>query len=202
MSLLNLWLIRHGESTANTGVWSKNVKDVELTALGRQQAIASAENVLIQPDLLVVSPFKRAIDTAIPIAKKWPLAPIETWMIQEFTYLSAIKYEAATSARRATMIKDYWHVANPVYCDGEDSESFNDFMQRVQHFHQRILLHQGFVVAVGHGQFFKAFLLQLQKPYDYSSKWMSWYRQQELGKPIKNGEIIQLERLEKEISPK
>ncbi len=59
-------------------------------------------------------------------------------------------------------------------------------------FHSHILQQEGFIITIGHGQFFKAFQLGLKQGYTASPEWMTLFRQEEVNNPIKNGEIIKI----------
>jgi broad specificity phosphatase PhoE len=189
---LTLWLIRHGETEVNTGIWSLKPFEAHLTPLGREQARQVALEIKKQPDLIIVSPMPRSKETAEFLFKKWPNTPCHTWPIQEFTYLSPHRlYHLSPSARKEA-IKEYWQKKDPYYKDGEDTESFAEFFQRIASFHEQIMKQQGFVLVIGHGQFFKAYQLGLEHGFTLTPEWMSFFRQQESIHPIKNGAIFRL----------
>jgi hypothetical protein len=48
------------------------------------------------------------------------------------------------------------------------------------------------VIAVGHGQFFRAYMMCLTDGFTVTPEWMARYRRVETGKPIANCEIIEL----------
>jgi len=187
------WLVRHGQSSSNAGLPAAGHDDVPLTELGRAQARALADRVERAPDLLILSPFLRARATAEPILARWPGARCATWPIQELTYLSPARCVGTTSATRRPWIEDYWQRCDPDHCDGPDAESFAAFMGRLREFHRRLLaLDARFVVAVGHGQFFRAYLIGLDKGFDTSSSWMRDYRRIETAHPMANCEVVEL----------
>jgi broad specificity phosphatase PhoE len=183
-----LWLIRHGESHSNTGVWSNNPGEVSITKKGEKQACDFAAKITDRPDLIIVSPFKRAKDSAKFIMERWNEVAMETWPIQEFTYLSSMR----TEQERKKAIEEYWQRSDVHYRDGESAESFDDFMKRVRAFDLHVSAQKGFIVVVGHGQFIKAFMLNRSQPYDGTSQWMKMYRENETSNPVRNGEIIRL----------
>ena len=189
------WLVRHGESASNAGLPSAGNGEVPLTALGERQARDVADRVERQPDLLIASAFLRAYATREPIRARWPLTRCETWPIQELTYLSAARCFGTTSATRQPWVEAYWRRCDPDYLDGPDAESFRAFMARLAEFHRRLLaLDHDFVVAVGHGQFFRAYLYGLSEGFAVSADWMRGYRTAETAEPITNGEIVELTR--------
>lgn len=187
------WLVRHGQSTSNAGLRAAGFGDVPLTALGHQQAREVADRVQRQPDMLILSPFLRAHATAEPIRARWPLVRWETWPIQELTYLSPARCHGSTVEMRRPLVEAYWLLCNPDYRDGPDAESFRSFMTRLLDFHRRLISADGdFVVVVGHGQFFRAYLLGQKEGFTVSSDWMKRYRNEETARPMANCEIVEL----------
>jgi broad specificity phosphatase PhoE len=84
------------------------------------------------PALIVVSPFRRAQETAAPFITRFAPASVESWPVQEFTYLSPQRVGASTTQERLPMVEAYWRTATPETNDGEGAESFRDFITRVQ----------------------------------------------------------------------
>jgi hypothetical protein len=65
-------------------------------------------------------------------------------------------------------------------------------MARLCDFHRRLLaLDDGFVVIVGHGQFFRAYLLARSEGFTVGAEWMRAYRAAETARPMANCEIIE-----------
>ena len=187
------WLIRHGQSTSNAGLPATGFDEVPLTALGHRQAREVADQVQRQPDLLVTSAFLRARDTAEPIRAHWPQTHCETWPIQELTYLSPARCRGTTLEARRPWVDEYWKRCDPDYRDGPDAESFRSFVTRLCDFHERLLaLDGGFVVVVGHGQFFRAYQLGRSEGFAASADWMRDYRTEETARPMANGEIVEI----------
>jgi broad specificity phosphatase PhoE len=88
-------LIRHAESAANAGLATTAPDTIPLTEKGLMQAWALADSITSAPDLIISSPFERAITTALPTVKRFPHAPFELWPVEEFTYLSPNRVDAA-----------------------------------------------------------------------------------------------------------
>jgi broad specificity phosphatase PhoE len=161
--------------------------------VGRQQARDVADRVPRQPDLLIVSSFLRAADTAEPIRARWPLLRCETWPIHELTYLSPARCRGTTAETRRPLVDAYWQRCDPDYRDGPDAESFRSFMTRLLDFHRRLLALEGdFVIVVGHGQFFRAYQLSLSDGFAVSADWMRDYRATEIAQPMANCGIIEI----------
>jgi broad specificity phosphatase PhoE len=187
------WLVRHGQSASNAGLPAVGHGDVPLTELGIGQAKALADSMARRPDLLILSPFLRARATAQPILARWPAIPCETWPIHELTCVSPARCVGTTSATRRAWIDDFWRRCDPQHCDGPDAESFGAFVARLRDFHRRLLaLEAGFVVAIGHGQFFRAYLTGLAKGFEASPAWMRDYRRIETAQPMANCEVVEL----------
>lgn len=187
------WLVRHGQSTSNAGLPATGFGDAPLTALGHQQALNLADKVRRQPDLVIVSPCLRARETAEPILARWPQVRSETWPIHELTYLSPARCQGTTAETRGPMVEAYWRHCDPDYRDGPDAESFRSFMARLGDFHHRLTsTDSGFVVVVGHGQFFRAYLMGRDEGFIPSSDWMKRYRSEETARPIANCEVVEL----------
>lgn len=193
---VKLWLIRHGETNINTGLWAINPNDAQLTPLGIDQAKSAAARIVDRPDCFISSPLRRAQETSQWITAQWPEAPLITLPIQEFIYLSTQRLNEMTPLARKAKINAYWLRNDPLYCDGDNAESFASFMQRVLAFYSYLNELDGYIIVIGHGQFFKAFQLGLTLGFEINKQWMYLYRQAETTNPIKNGEIIQLKRNE------
>ncbi|RYY63576.1 MAG: histidine phosphatase family protein [Comamonadaceae bacterium] len=99
-------------------------------------------------------------------------------------------WRGSTAEMRRPWAHDYWERADPSFVDGPGSESFAQFMQRLQAFRDRLLRQSGFVVAVGHGQFFRAFLWGEPHGFEATPARMADYRAAEVARPMANGEVI------------
>jgi broad specificity phosphatase PhoE len=151
-----VWLIRHGESTANAGAVTFTPKSVPLTDRGLAQASAMAE-VVPRPDLIIVSPFMRSQQTAAPLRAKYSDVPFEEWPIQEFTYLSPGRCQNTSFEDRKPLVAEYWARNDADYCDGPGAESFANLLLRAADFIKRLTeSDHGFIVAFSHGQFLRA----------------------------------------------
>jgi len=162
----NILLIRHGESTANAGMATSDPKEISLTEKGEEQAKEVAEKIPFYPDLIIISPFLRARQTAGPTIEQFPQATVEIWPeVREFTYLSPIACAGTTIYQRRAKVEDYWKAANPEYVDGKDAESFCNLMDRLRVALQRLHESQANnIVIFTHGQFMKALLMQQNNP--------------------------------------
>lgn len=125
--------LRHAESAANAGLPTSDPGEIPLTEAGRLAAnVAALDYEGPPPDLIVVSPFRRAQETAAPFRRRFAMALMEEWPVQEFTYLSPARFGASTAEERRPSVESYWKTATPETNDGPGAESFQDFIGRVQ----------------------------------------------------------------------
>ncbi len=131
MTTKHIWFVRHGESLANAGGITSVASKVPLTDRGKDQAKAAVKALSIKPSLIAVSPYDRARETAVPAILRWSDVELTTWPVQEFTYLSWKKLGPSTVYEREQAALPYWDRMDPDYVDGEDAESYNQMMQRI-----------------------------------------------------------------------
>lgn len=125
--------LRHAESAANAGLPTSDPSTIPLTAAGRFAAETAANNYDgPTPDLIVVSPFRRAQETAAPFRRRFAIALVEEWPVQEFTFLSPTRCGTSSAEERRPFVEAYWKTATPATNDGPGAESFQDFIARVQ----------------------------------------------------------------------
>lgn len=155
---VRLIFIRHGETTANTGLVSADITSIPLTPHGEEQAGQLAREWIEAPSLIVTSPFQRTQQTAAPTIARFPAVPVEVWPIEEFTYLQPTRWNGTASAERRPHVERYWTAADPTYFDGEGAESFGGFLRRVEATLARLatLPPASRVYMFGHGQFIQA----------------------------------------------
>jgi len=162
--MTEFWFIRHGESESNAGLPSVSDHSTPLTAKGLLQADHVAGHLTKPPDLFVVSPYVRAIQTAQPTTAKFPETPVQTWPIQEFSYLSHQQYHNTNSKQRGELSRNYFKQADPDLVLGDGGESFHQFIERIESTLE--MLHNSsekFIILFGHGWFMRATLWYLYK---------------------------------------
>lgn len=181
-------LIRHGQSTANTGAATQNHASIPLTDKGIQQAQQVAHSFTHAPELIAVSAFSRAQQTAGATAAVFPSTPFETWLVQEFTYLNPIRCVNTTVTQRRAWVEAYWNRAEPCYSDGDGAESFSDFIARAQSCLDRLAAHPAQHIAVfSHGQFLNAVAWLLEcKPQNIDGQAMADWRAYEIENTFEN----------------
>ncbi len=152
-----IWIVRHGESTANAGGITSDHKTIPLSAHGQTQAQDLSLSYPEPPTLIITSPFDRTRQTAEPTIKKYPGAKCEVWPVEEFTYLSPASCVNTTAAERKARRDEYWEQCDPDYVDGEGAESFNMVLTRAKTAIDRLSrLEEGFIVMFTHGLFMQA----------------------------------------------
>jgi broad specificity phosphatase PhoE len=150
-------LIRHGQSAANAGLATTAPDSIPLTELGHSHAQILADHIASAPDLIISSPFERAIHTALPSANRYPRVPLEIWAVEEFTYLSPGRLVGTTQAERKPMVDAYWNDGDQAAIDGPGAESFIEILKRGKMMLDRLAASTADNILVfSHGQFIRA----------------------------------------------
>lgn len=191
-----LYFIRHAESLANTGGTTPDAAQIPLTEQGWQQAEALLDR-FSQVDQIIVSPYLRTLQTAEPLLKRTGLTA-QVWPIEEFHYLSSIKYANTSVADRQPMVDQYWQHADIHYCDGEDAESFVDFYQRIRHMLRHCYMRDEqypdqTILVFTHGRVMQMLRLLITNPQPVSRKLMQQFLAWEAQEPIWNTRVIALD---------
>lgn len=186
--------IRHGESAANAGGTTSDHASIPLTETGREQARQVARSIHQRPELIVVSPYLRARSTAEATTSAFPTVPLETWPIEEFTYLDPVRCKNTTLMDRKDWVDTYWAMANPSFIDGQGAESFLDFVGRARSFLMRLATHPAQeILAFSHGQFLNAVAWLIKRePLQIDSRAMIDWREFEIANHIPNGSGYQI----------
>ncbi|RJX79074.1 histidine phosphatase family protein [Pseudomonas sp. LS-2] len=181
-------LIRHGESAANAGAATQDHASIPLTEHGVDQARRVAHSFATAPDLIVTSPFARALATAQFTASAFPSVPMETWAIQEFTYLEPARCINTSVAQRRDWVQEYWNQANPSFEDGDGAESYLEFVARAQAFLERLAANPSRdIVVFSHGQFISAVAWLIERqPTEIDSQAMTDWREYEIANHVEN----------------
>jgi len=160
LPMLEIWFIRHGESAANAGLATEHPETIPLTELGQAQAAKVGAAFERAPGLIITSSYLRARQTAEHTQRRFPHAPVETWDVHEFTYLSPLVLGMSSTAERKPIVKAYWEKCDPEHVHGPGAESFAGFIKRVQAARAKLLnTDHSFIAVFGHGFVMKAMLL-------------------------------------------
>jgi len=155
-----IYLIRHAESVGNAGGRTASPSDNPLTEKGIRQSVELLKRLPEKPDLIVVSPYIRARQTARPLIEKYPDVPVEVWNVQEYTYLDVERCKNTTKAERIVIAGEYIARNDPDYIHGRGAESFNQMLQRVDEMFDRLknMDNGKRVILFTHRQFMRAAL--------------------------------------------
>lgn len=161
------YIIRHAESLANKGERTERHDTIPLTDAGKQQAINLVDAIEITPHLIVVSPFTRTAETAKPFVQKFSDVPVETWEVEEFTYLNPDNFNGTTREERKEAVSLYWNRGDIYYRDADNVESYLTFFHRIERFLQKISARkEENIIVFSHGNFIyalKEYLLLKEK---------------------------------------
>lgn len=86
---MKIYFTRHGETEWNSRDIISGVTDIDLSENGRAQAAALAAEIAEKHrdiDVMIVSPMKRAQDTAAPVAAALGIAPVTDERLREWDY--------------------------------------------------------------------------------------------------------------------
>ncbi len=185
------WLVRHGESAANAGTATTDPATIPLTLRGHDQAQRVAAALSQRPDLIVVSPYLRTRNTAEPAMRRFPDVPVETWPVQEFTYLSPGRCTNTTAEQRRPLVEAYWQRCNPDHTDGPGAESFSAMLGRARDLQDRLAAHPaGYIVVFTHGQVMQALRLLDAHPTASGRELMSRFLEFDRQSPVRNGQML------------
>lgn len=175
MQTTKILLIRHGETVANRENIFRGRKDFPLNEVGLKQAQALANHLYEQINRLgrissiYSSPLSRALDTALPIAKKFGLDVI---IEDNFTNISLGQWEGVSHREIAEKFPEEYHLwrTEPEKLRIPGGETLSDVQKRsVEATTKIVKQHQGETVAiVTHRAVLKpliAGLIELPPPY-------------------------------------
>lgn len=191
----SILLVRHGESLANAGEASPSPETVALTPAGERQARAIAESLEDAPELIVVSRFQRARQTAEPTHARFPKAKLEQWPVEEFHYLGAEAYRGTTKRDRRDDRDEYWRTNDPQLACAPGAETFAAFHARVQAVRARLERSDAHrIVVFSHKKLLHGLLWSWSEgapPADAAA--MARFRAFDLEHPFPNGAWIEVE---------
>jgi broad specificity phosphatase PhoE len=187
-SMKRVRLIRHAESAANAGLATTAPDSIPLTQNGHLQAQASADSIMFAPDLIISSPFDRAIATALPTTERFPQVPFEIWPVEEFTYLNPNRFVGSTQADRKPHAENYWAKGDAEFTDGSVAESFDHLLARAGAMLSKLAdSNAQNILVYSHGQFIRsaAWLIK-HGSYARSYELMREFRALDVREPFRN----------------
>lgn len=160
---MTVYLIRHGETTANASKTFAGISDVDLTEKGISQAEVAAEKLKdIKLDAVFSSDLKRAKETAHKIAEKQDLhiQAIDAFREMNFGIWEGKKFaeiKASDPERLQLWFDDFEHFVVP------EGESVKEMFERVTEAYKQIITKFGAdsdkqVAIVAHGGVIQALL--------------------------------------------
>ncbi|MEI6810885.1 MAG: histidine phosphatase family protein [Candidatus Nomurabacteria bacterium] len=159
-----IYIIRHAESISNAGEKTDNHDTIPLSEKGRTQSMELAEKLNIVPELIIVSPYSRTRETAEPFIAKHSSVPIETWDVQEFTFLDPKNYNGTTGEQRFEAAKKYWIEASIHHKEAEDVESFSEMTKRMSKLMSDLKERPEKTITIfSHGRFIHGLKLYMEK---------------------------------------
>ncbi len=187
-----VWLIRHGESVSNANLPTGDPAKSSLTEKGFAEAEQIVKAFVKAPDLIVVSSYLRARQTAVPTISRFPHVPQEEWPIHEFTYLNPVRYHGTTGSERRPLALAYWERNNPHENEGEAGESFAELLGRVEETVTRLRQQPAkFIAVFSHGLFLRALVWSILTGItEATPKTMKRYSHFTQAAQIPNGAII------------
>ncbi|CAM4086569.1 histidine phosphatase family protein [Psychrobacter arenosus] len=150
----SLYIVRHGQSLANTGAESMPDKTIPLTALGIEQATTLCANwqaLLPKPSTIYCSQMLRAQQTAQIFCEHHQIEAQALPLLNEFGCLGFTTVKGLKGEARGKLAQQYWVSADLNYRDTEDSDSFADFVERVDGFIDTAASYEHHSVFFGHG---------------------------------------------------
>lgn len=159
-----IYIIRHAESISNAGEKTENYNSIPLSEKGRMEARELAEKLKIIPELIIVSSYGRTRETAEPFIKKHSSVPVETWEVQEFTFLDPKIYNGTTGEQRFESAKKYWVNASVHHKEAAEAESFAEMTKRMAKLISDLKERPEKIITIfSHGRFIYALKLYMEK---------------------------------------
>ena len=191
--MTKFWFIRHGESVSNANLPTEDPTLSELTPRGQIEAKSVALAFSEAPDLIVVSSFVRARETAVPTINRFPNVPVIEWPVHEFIYLHPERYRGTTGSERAPLAQAFWQRNDPYENENGGGESFSRLLNRVVEIKSR--LHEcpeNFVAVFSHGLFLRALIWSILSGIEEPTpETMTRYHRFVAGLWMKNGAIFE-----------
>lgn len=187
-----VWFIRHAESISNANMITSHPATSELTERGHRQAEYLVPTFTQRPDLIIVSPYVRTWQTAVPTLEYFKPMQVEEWPVHEFTYLHPERYNGTRGSDRADLARAYWHRNDPFEKEMDDGESFAELLERIEDMTARLREQpQDFIAVFGHGLYIRALIwMQLMNPISPTKGLMLRYRHFTLGFQLPNAAIV------------
>lgn len=160
-----IYLIRHAQSESNAGLFIRPNLEINITELGKQQA-KELSDWLIQnlatPDEIFVSNYARTAQTAEDYLTKLNRKATVIDDLHKFNYLDFEHIKDLDFIALVNMVETYWQRADVDFQDSEHTDSYRNFVQRVNNVRQFFdSLDDGCYVVFTHGMWIGMLMWQL-----------------------------------------
>jgi 2,3-bisphosphoglycerate-dependent phosphoglycerate mutase len=191
-----VWLVRHGQSTANAGEPTRDYSTIPLSSLGELQARTFVARVPRAPDRIVYSSFLRSRQTAQPLIETFPHAEVLERGVHEFSYLWFPGDRLITWQERVPLVEAYWDRLDPHHREAGRGENYGELVERVRSFLAEAARWTGFSVVFSHEQFMRGVALAvltggLSATPDSMRQFVTWRK----GWPVPNVSCLALRKL-------
>jgi len=189
-----VYCVRHGQSVANAGGLTMEHSAIPLSPLGVAQAAALPSVLDVKPSLVLVSSYRRALETAGPFcARHGSLQEIHP-LLHEFSALDANQLLGMGGAERRPLADAYWQACDPALRSGPGAETFFEFDARVEAFATTLPSLPDGSVLFGHGIWFALLFWKLGGgDAIVTSRGMAAFRRFQLVLPMPNCAVFALE---------
>lgn len=193
----HIYLIRHAQSESNAGVIIRPNAQINLTNYGKTQAEQLASWLLSNIDKPVnkvfISPYIRTAQTAEPYLIKTKQQATVIDDLYEFNYFEFEHIKDLIFAQLVEKADNYWQTADIDFQDSENTDSYRQFIKRVQNVRQFFQqLPDGCYVVFTHGMWIGMLLWQLLHNDSKHIENMHKFRAFELSIRPKNCEVFLL----------
>ncbi len=186
--------VRHAESMENAGEPCGEFALIPITAKGKQQALALAENWSETPTLIVCSSFLRTQQTAHPTINRFGSVEVEVWPVHEFTNLNPARWNGSLQAERLPHVQAFWNRCDPEFRDGDTAENFMDLLDRARQTLARLqsLPLNACIYIFSHGYFMNAVRSLVSDPKLSDTERMRRFVPLFTASPIRNTQRLEL----------
>lgn len=188
----NITFVRHGESTANAGGITMAQAKIPLSELGKQQVMALAPLLPVQPALILTSGYLRTQQTSKPYCGRVGMTATANPLLNEFSAIDAALIAGMDGAQRKPFMDDYWREPSMTKRMGNDADTFAEFAQRVTAFAQGMDDLPDGTVIFGHGIWIGLLVWQSLGFTCTDDAGMRAFRRFQLGLPMPNCAVYQL----------
>ncbi len=150
-SMAKIYLVRHGESVANTkGIYQGQTYNTPLSAMGKKQAVALANHFeKINIDRVLASPLKRTKQTALGVAMFKGISLIEEYKIIETNHGEWEGLEKKVIEERWPNIYQLW-LKRPADTEFPGGETFRETEERTIHWWNNLVIENKDTLVVTH----------------------------------------------------